>query len=235
MTKPLALREWRYPKTYRTIFARELRSIYQADVMVLKPLWDHIFHQFEIYTKYRPKDYALVCIDVFSRYVWIVAMDNEKFASIAAAMLKIFDHMGIPKILQGDKKIIDSFKKKLSSDFPGITLFTTKLHETNKNAIVERVIRTLKNDILKYIYVRGFPEIRGNLLAKNILKMTPPPKFFKKYVICETTPFIVPSVKNPSMSFTAAHPIDKSSQERSILNLMKMISSSSGLYEHSES
>jgi hypothetical protein len=64
--KPLAFREWKYPRTYKTVFAKEPRGIYQADVMVLRPLWENIFHQFDIYTKYRPKDYALVCIDVFS-------------------------------------------------------------------------------------------------------------------------------------------------------------------------
>jgi hypothetical protein len=66
MMKPLALREWRYPRIYRTVFAQKPGDIYQADVMILKPLWNHIFHDFDIYTKYRPKDFALVCIDVFS-------------------------------------------------------------------------------------------------------------------------------------------------------------------------
>jgi hypothetical protein len=74
-TKPLALREWRYPKTYRTIFAKEPGSIFQSDVMHLGPLWKNIFNEQEI-QKYHPKDFALVCIDVFSRYVWAVAMDN---------------------------------------------------------------------------------------------------------------------------------------------------------------
>jgi hypothetical protein len=109
--KLLALREWRYPRTYRTIFAREPRSIFQADVMELHPLWKHIFHQFEIYTKYRPKDYALVCIDVFSWYVWSAAMDKQDTASTAVAMIKIFYHMGIPKILQGDKKLLTTSKR----------------------------------------------------------------------------------------------------------------------------
>jgi hypothetical protein len=138
--------------------------------MVLRPLWTHIFHEFDIYTKYRPKDYALVCIDVFSRYVWAVAMDKEDSASTAAAMLKIFDHMGKPKILQGDKKILDYLTKELSTNFPGITLIASKPHETNKNAIVERVIRTLKNDLLKYLYVREFPEIRGKFVGEEYVE-----------------------------------------------------------------
>jgi transposase InsO family protein len=156
--KPLALREWRYPRTYRTIFAKEPRGIFQTDVMELHPLWKHIFHEYERDILYRPKDYALVCIDVFSRYVWAVAMDKQDSPSTAAAMLKIFVHMGIPKILQGDQKIINSFQKELSPYFPGITLIASKPNETNKNAIVERVIRTLKNDLLQYLYFHPFPE-----------------------------------------------------------------------------
>jgi hypothetical protein len=135
--------------------------------MELYPLWKNIFHQFDIYMKYRPKDYALVCIDVFSRYVWAVAMDRENSASTAAAMLKIFVHMGIPKILQGDTKIIDYFKKELSPYFPGITPIASKTQETNKNAIVERVIRTLKNDLLKYLYVHPFPVISGRFVTEE--------------------------------------------------------------------
>jgi transposase InsO family protein len=170
MTNPPALREWRYPRTYRTIFAKKPRDIFQADVMVLKPLWNHIFHNFDIDTKYQPKDFALVCIDVFSRYVWAVAMDNEDTKTTAAAIIQIFNHMGMPIIFQGDKKIINAFKKHLKFDYPNVSSFVTKPHETNKNAIVERVIRTLKNNLLKYLYVREFPEIRGKFVGEEYVE-----------------------------------------------------------------
>jgi hypothetical protein len=115
--KPLALQEWRYPRTYRTIFTEEPRGIFQADVMELYPLWYKIFDEYERNTLYRPKDYALVCIDVFSRYVWAVAMDKQDSASTANAIIKTFYHMGKPKIFQGDQKIINSFKKEWSPLF----------------------------------------------------------------------------------------------------------------------
>jgi hypothetical protein len=116
---------------------------------------------------YRPKDYAFVCIDVFSRYVWAVAMDNQNFPSIAVAILKTFVHMGKPKILQGDQKIVNAFRNQLSPYITGITLVPSKAHETNKNAIVERVIRTLKNDLLKYLYVYPFPTISGRFITEE--------------------------------------------------------------------
>jgi hypothetical protein len=93
--------------------------------------------------------------------VWAVAMDNETYDSIATAILKIFAHMERPKILQGDQKIIEAFQKFLTPYISGIELVMTKPHETNKNAIVERVIKTLKNDLLKYLYFNPFPTISG--------------------------------------------------------------------------
>jgi hypothetical protein len=79
--------------------------------------------------------------------------------------------MGKPKILQGDQKIINSFQKELSPYFPGITLIASKTHETNKNAIVERAIRTLKNDLIKYLYVHPFPEISGRFVAEQYYEL----------------------------------------------------------------
>jgi hypothetical protein len=84
------------------------------DVMVLSPLWRRIFDEYEQNVLYRPKNYALVCIDIYFRYVWAVAMDTENFASIASAILQIFAHVQRPKILQGDEKIIKAFEKYLS-------------------------------------------------------------------------------------------------------------------------
>jgi hypothetical protein len=78
--------------------------------------------------------------------------------------------MGIPIFFQGDKKIIDAFKKHLKNLYPNVIPFVTKPHETNKNAIVERVIRTLKNDLLKYLYVREFPEIRGKMVGEKYIE-----------------------------------------------------------------
>jgi hypothetical protein len=63
-SKALALQKWRYPRIYRTIYAKELGAIFQADIMELYPLWYKIFDEYERNVLYRPKDYAFVCIDV---------------------------------------------------------------------------------------------------------------------------------------------------------------------------
>jgi hypothetical protein len=138
--------------------------------MILRPLWIHIFGKPDEYKKYGLKDYALICIDIYSRYVWAVAMDKEDSASTAAAMLKIFYHMGIPEALQGDTKIIDYFKKELSPYFPDVFLMASKPHETNKNAIVERAIRTIKNDLVIFLYIHGFPKKEITDITTGILQ-----------------------------------------------------------------
>jgi hypothetical protein len=120
----------------------------------------HIFGKPDEYKKYGLKDYALVCIDIYSRYVWAVAMDNEDSASTAAAMLKIFYHMGKPEALQGDTKIIDYFKKELAPYFPDVVLMPSKPHETNKNAIVERAIRTIKMTYSNFSIFKDFQRKR---------------------------------------------------------------------------
>jgi transposase InsO family protein len=225
MMKPPALREWRYPRTYRTVFAKKPKDIFQADVMVLKPLWENIFPEYYRQTKYRPKNFAFVCIDVFSRYVWAVAMDNEEKETTAAAIIKIFNHMGTPIIFQGDKKIIDAFKKHLKFDYPNVSSFVTKPNETNKNAIVERVIRTLKNDILKYLYFREFPEIRGKFVGEEYVEDDTTSEVLQEICNMRNNTIHRTIQENPSMSFLVAQLIDKSSKERSILNLIKKISS----------
>jgi transposase InsO family protein len=190
MKKPLALQEWRYPRKYRTIYAKEPGAIFQADIMELYPLWYRIFDEYERNVLYRPKDYAFVCIDVYSRYVWSVAIDKQDYSSISAAILKTFVHMGKPKILQGDQKIVDAFRYQLSPWIKGVTLIMSKPHETNKNAIVERAIRTLKNDLLKYLYDHPFPRKSERFITEEYPVISiPRPKFFKKYVLYGTIRF----------------------------------------------
>jgi intergrase/recombinase len=57
--------------------------------------------------------------------------------------------MGRSEIISGDNEIIS----KIFGDpeFQGINLYATTTHETNKNAIIERFIRTLKNYMLKIL------------------------------------------------------------------------------------
>jgi hypothetical protein len=50
-------------------------------------------------------------------------------------------------------------------------LIASKSNETNKNAIVERAIRTLKNDLLQYLYVHPFPVISGRFVTEEYIEL----------------------------------------------------------------
>jgi hypothetical protein len=58
--------------------------------------------------------------------------------------------MGKPNIISADNEIIDALYKdgKLYIEFEGIKLYRTSPHELNKNAIVERMIKTLKQYLI---------------------------------------------------------------------------------------
>jgi transposase InsO family protein len=137
--------------------------------MHLGPLWENILSKQQIQAL-GLKNYALICIDVFSRYVWGVAIDNQKGPSIFRAFLEIFRYMGKPKILQGDNKIfVKHVKENFEKFYPDIALWITKPNETNKNAIVERTIRTIKNDLLKYLFSHKLPEYQFNIDNTSII------------------------------------------------------------------
>jgi hypothetical protein len=148
------LKQWRRPKKYRSIFAFNPRGIYQVDMMHLYSLWDLIFSQ-EEKDYYKIKPYALVCVDVYSRFVKAKSMDRKLGETIARTVDDIVSEMGKPQIISADNEIINALRSY--SSLTGVQLYNTTPHELNKNAIVERMIRTLKQylvDILMTYSIR---------------------------------------------------------------------------------
>jgi hypothetical protein len=117
--------------------------------MHLYPLWDKIFISQEK-SKYKINDYALVCVDVYSRYVLALSMSSETKDNIAKTLYYIITIMGKPQIISGDNQIINALYKQgqLYVEFEGIKFYRTSPYELNKNAIVERMIKTLKQYLL---------------------------------------------------------------------------------------
>jgi hypothetical protein len=85
-------------------------------------------------------------VDVYSRYVKARSIPNRARESIAIAIFHLITIMGKPNIISADNEIIDALYKdgKLYIEFDGIQLYRTSPHELKKNAIVERMIKTLK-------------------------------------------------------------------------------------------
>jgi hypothetical protein len=143
------LKQWKNPRKYRTVVAYGPKGIYQIDIMHLYAVWNKLFNinrklQYGLY------DYAVVCVDVYSRYVKARSIPNRARESIAIVIFHLITIMGKPNIISADNEIIDAVYKDgtLYIVFDGIQLYRTSPHELNKNAIVEQMIKTVKQHLI---------------------------------------------------------------------------------------
>ena len=115
--------------------------------------------------------YLLVCIDVLSKYAWVVAMLNKTAAASKKAFEKIFQDGRIPRSIYSDKG--NEFKgecKKYLDDL-GIEIFTSTTK--NKAAVVERFNRTLKEKMYRYFTFNKDQLKSTNLHAKRYVEILP--------------------------------------------------------------
>ena len=152
-------------KVFNSVIAYYPGDAYQIDIIV--------YNKYEIH-KYK---YILVVIDVYSRYVQVKPLTNRENPNIIKNLLSIFETMGFPFRIQSDlefatKEFIDlmaKFNVKLSFSDP---------HEINKNAIVERANRTIRDLLKKYrllyknynwpTYIDDLIDIYNNTYHKTI-------------------------------------------------------------------
>ena len=93
--------------------------------------------------------YLLVCIDVFSKYAWIVPIKSKTGPALVEAFKVILSSSRKPhKIMtdQGTEFFNKSFQTLLKNE--GIELFN--MFNETKASIVERVIRTFKTKMWRY-------------------------------------------------------------------------------------
>ena len=93
--------------------------------------------------------YLLVCIDVFSKYVWVIPLKTKTGPALVTAFKKILESGRKPQKIQTDqgteffnKHFKDLMKKE------EIQLYNT--YNETKASVVERVIRTLKTRMWRY-------------------------------------------------------------------------------------
>jgi hypothetical protein len=79
------LKQWKNPHKYRSVVAYGPKGIYQVDMMHLYPLWEKVFSN-QQKSSYGINDYALVCVDIYSRYVKSRSMANKYKTSIARTL-----------------------------------------------------------------------------------------------------------------------------------------------------
>ena len=125
--------------------------------------------------------YLLVCIDVFSKYAWVVLLKNKKGLTLVEAFKIILASGRKPeKIItdQGTEFFNKHFKALLKDE--DIELYNT--YNETKASVVERLIRTLKTRMWRYFtakktmrYIDMLPDLvySYNHTIRRSIKKTP--------------------------------------------------------------
>ena len=94
--------------------------------------------------------YLLCAVDLFSKYVWVISIKDQKGTTIVNAFKKIISEGRKPNQIwfdQGSKFYNTSFKDFLKID--NIEMYST--NNEGKSVVAERFIRTLKNKVFKHM------------------------------------------------------------------------------------
>ena len=93
--------------------------------------------------------YLLVCIDVFSKYVWVIPLKTKTGPALVTAFKKILETGRKPQKIQTDQgtEFFNKHFKDLMKE-EEIQLYNT--YNETKASVVERVIRTLKTRMWRY-------------------------------------------------------------------------------------
>ena len=145
-------------KEYTTIISPAVRNNYQADLMYLPN--STLNGNFK---------YILTCIDVYSRFVFVKPLKSKTGDDVFHAFKILMEEYGKPVNLNldlGKEFIYLPFKKYCEDN--KITLWYSDTEQENKNSIIERFHRTLRNYILRYevangkSYIKALPQIIKN-------------------------------------------------------------------------
>ena len=93
--------------------------------------------------------YLLVCIDVFSKFVWVIPLKTKTGPALVTAFKKILESGRKPQKIQTDQgtEFFNKHFKDLMKE-EEIQLYNT--YNETKASVVERVIRTLKTRMWRY-------------------------------------------------------------------------------------
>ena len=119
--------------------------------------------------------YLLAVIDVFSKYGWLIPLKDKTGKSVASALKTIF------KERKPEKMWVDKGKEFYNKDVKDLTeLYSTENEE--KSSVVERWIRTMKEEMWKYFTANStnnFINVLSDLVKEynntrhSSIKMTP--------------------------------------------------------------
>ena len=125
-----------YPR--RKIIVNHIDEIFAADLVEMQKFA-------KLNRGYR---YLLTCIDIFSKFAWVIPLKDKKGITIKSALQKIFNKRK-PKFLWTDRGK-EFYNKQVQDllDENNIKLYSTNNSEI-KSAVIERFNRTFKNMMYK--------------------------------------------------------------------------------------
>ena len=93
--------------------------------------------------------YLLVCIDVFSKYLWVIPLKAKTGPALVTAFKKILESGRKPEKIQTDQGI-EFFNKHFKELMKKEEIHLYNTYNETKASVVERVIRTLKTRMWRY-------------------------------------------------------------------------------------
>ena len=114
-------------------------------------IWGVDLADMQLFSKFNKEFRFLLCvIDIFSKYTWVIPLEDKKGVSIVNAYHKILKESNRKRnkiwVDKGSEFYNNSFKKWLQDNH--CVMYST--NNKGKPVVVERVIRTIKNKIYKY-------------------------------------------------------------------------------------
>ena len=104
----------------------------------------------QLITKFNKGILFLLCvIDIFSKYAWVVPLNDKNGIAITNAFQKISDESNRkPNKILVDKSR-EFYKRSMKSHLEKNVIEMCSTHNKGKSVFAERFIRTLKNNIYK--------------------------------------------------------------------------------------
>ena len=173
----LQLAEELHKPIIRTFQKRKVYSGFKCNI------WGAALADMQLISKFNKGFRFLLCvIDIFSRYAWVVPLKDKKDISIVDAFQKVLDDLNRKPnriwVNKGSTLYNNSFKKWLQDN--DIDMYS--IHNEGKSVVAERLIRTLKTKIYKYmtsvsknVYINKLDDIVGeyNNTYHRTIKMKP--------------------------------------------------------------
>jgi transposase InsO family protein len=100
--------------------------------------------------------FALVMVDICTRFVFLEALPNKEAKTVAKALFKIFCTIGFPKIIQSDNgtEFVNEVSKLMNETLKIEHRLSTPYHPRS-NGVAERFVRSLKETIRKQLQGRN--------------------------------------------------------------------------------